>query len=358
MSTTLSNRQLYPDLLRSTSLAKIVLFHFISWPLLTYLPSLGIMFALGGWFMAISLSTRPPTTVVFHRFARLLPTWWAFALLTLIGGFFYARGANVPLEPTFAWLFPYQRVEWKLDNAYSNDAIAVVWYIAAYLWLMMLSPVLLYVYKKLSWFALYIPVFVMLFCSQYFPEHRTVFGQTLFDMLIFGGCWMLGFTKADGTIDKVPRYLVWLNAIVCSACGIFLTYETQTLSSNPAALSVMSFGVAMLLLSFNPDFSRLPSYVKGINRTINKYAVTIYLFHNLAIDASYEVGRYLGAYELAARVGIQHHSALVGDSACFVIMLGLLYVIIKTVGIVETHGWGRAPVVERKLNTRVCSSVG
>lgn len=326
----MDNRQLYPDFLRASSIAKIVVFHFFGWELLTYLPSLGIMFALAGWFVANSLNNNSGPTVIYHRLIRLLPTWWAFALLTLIGGFFYAQGANIPLHPTFAWLFPYQRVTWELDNAYANDAIVVTWYIAAYLSLVVLSPLLLYIYKKLSWVAIFAPVIAIAIYTRFFPYQDTIFGENLYAMLTFGGCWMLGFAKADGSISNIPRYLVWTTAIVCCACGIFLTYDAQSLSSDPVALSVMSFGIAFLLLSWNPDLSSLPSWIKIVTRTINTYAVTIYLFHNILIDVAEEIGGYVGAYNFGSQIG---------SWTCFAILIALIYIVVKTIGIVETHKW-------------------
>jgi hypothetical protein len=326
----MDNRQLYPDFLRSTSIAKIVVFHYFGWQLLTYLPSLGIMFALAGWFVANSLNARSAPTVIYHRLARLLPTWWAFALLTLIAGFFYAQGAGVSLQPTLAWLFPYERAIWGLDNAYANDAVVVTWYIAAYMWLMLLSPLLLYIYRKLSWVAIFAPVIAMTIYSRFHPYQDTVFGENWYAVLTFGGCWMLGFAKADGTIHAVPKYLVWTTTVICCACGILMTREVGSLSSNPVALSVMSFGVAFLLLSINPDLAALPAPAKAVVRTINTYAVTIYLFHNILIDIAQSFGGRIGAYNFGSQIG---------NWSCFVITVALIYLVVKTIGIVETHKW-------------------
>lgn len=334
------DRQLYPDFLRTMSIVRIIVFHFIGWQFLTYIPSLGIMFALGGWFMAVSLNNGQAMDVVFKRLVRLLPTWWAFALLTFVGGFFYAQGAKISLQTTLAWLFPYQQVTWNLDNPYANDAVVVTWYIAAYLWLMLLSPFLLLLYKKLPWVSVYIPVFAMLIYYYFFPGYQqTVLGETFFNVLTFSGCWILGFSKADGTINSIPKYLIYLTTIVCSACGIFLTYKEGALSSNPIALSLMSFGIAMLLLSFNPNLSFLSKFPKGVIRTINTYAVTIYLFHNILIDVSFKFGDYIHAYDIAQYIKLPDHSGTTGNLVCFIILIGLIYISVKTIGIVETHKW-------------------
>lgn len=346
----MTNRQLYPDTLRAVAIARIVVFHFAGWQLLTYFPSLGIMFALAGWFVATSLNAKPALTVIYHRLVRLLPTWWAFVLLTLIGGFFYAKGAGIDLHITPAWLFPYERLTWNLDNAYADDAIVVTWYIAAYLSLVVISPILMYAYKKLSWAAIFAPVIAMIVFTHFRPYQETVFGGNWYNVLTFAGCWMLGFTKADGSINKVPRYLVWLTTIVCVGCGLFLTYDAQSLSSDPIALSVMSFGIAFLLLSLNPNLEfisntswwgrwSLPYWIRDVIRTINTYAVTIYLFHNILIDVAYQIGSRLKVYEVGNVIHAYSQCGRIGNSLCFIILVGLIYIAVKAIGIVETHRW-------------------
>jgi hypothetical protein len=292
------------------------------------------MFALGGWFMALSLKNKSATTVIYDRLVRLLPTWWTFSLFTLIAGFFYSVGAGISLNPSLAWVLPYKTVSWDLDNAYANDATVVTWYIATYLWLMLLSPLLLAAYKKLSWVIVFAPLVGLLLyshTSQFLP-------QSAFDVLVFGGCWMLGFAKADGKLDLLPRYIVYLVAAAFSACGILLTYQEQSLGGNPEAQAIFSFGIAMLLLSFNPNLSFLPNAAKNIIRSINTFAVTIYLFHNILIDAAYKVGDYFYVYEFGnlAHIG---YSGDIGNFMCFIILLFLIFITVKTVGIVETHRW-------------------
>ena len=347
----MDNRQLYPDFLRASAIAKIVVFHFVGWQLLTYIPSLGIMFALAGWFVANSLKSNSGLVVIYHRLVRLLPTWWAFASVTLIAGFFYAKGEGIQLQTTFAWLFPYEKVTWNLDNSYAEDVIVVTWYISAYLTLVLLSPLLMYAYKKLSWVAIFVPVIVMVIYTQFSSYELTVYGENWYQVLMFSGCWMLGFAKADNSINNVPRYVIWTTAIFCVACGIFLTWDTQSLSSNSIALSVMSFGVAFLLLSFNPNLTNMPHWIKAVIRATNTYAVTIYLFHNILIDCAYGIGNYFHVYEIGNYIHAYEYGDNIGQSLCFVILLGLIYVAVKTIGIVETHKW------VQKATTKESSSI-
>lgn len=323
------DRQLYPDTLRAVALARIVLFHFTcwtaGWQLLSYFPSVGIMFALGGWFMAQSLSERGMFTVTAQRLARLMPTWWVFSFLTLLAGFFFASGAGAQFEASRAWFFPYESVSWSLDNEYANAAIVATWYIAAYLCLLGLSPLLMEVYKKLSWIAIFGTLFAMILYSR-FRNHLEL-PEAVYNTLVYGACWMLGYARADGSIFKVPRYLVWLLFAVCAGCGIFLTYETGSLASDDVAVSLMSFGVAFLLLSLNPNLSFLPALIKNVISTMNKSAVTIYLFHNIMIGAAYYISSHLG------------YDSRYEDAIALLILIPLLILTVKTIGRIEQHRW-------------------
>ncbi len=331
------NRQLYPDLLRAAALTRIVLFHFMGWKVLTYFPSLGIMFALGGWFMAVSLNAKSTGTVLIQRLARLLPTWWTFAVLCAAAGLFYTQGAGTELKMNFAWLLPLEKATMNLDNDYANGVTTVTWYIAAYLWFMLASPLLLILYKKLSWLLIAVPLIGLIVYSQLEQTlQETGLGETVFNCLIFGSCWLLGFAKADGTLHKLPKSIVYLVAVLCSGFGIMMTYQAGSLASHPVAQAVMSFGVALLLLSFNPDLSFLPKFAKSTISTMNAGAVTIYLSHNALAEAAYMIcGQVLYGYELGQRIGLPEYGGQIGKSISFLVLAVLIFIAIKTIGLIE-----------------------
>ena len=333
------DRQLYPDALRAVSLLRIVAYHFFSWQLLTYFPSLGIMFALAGLFVAHSLKDRNVVLVVVQRLARLLPIWWTFAFLSLLCAFFYMQGAGETLSPSRLWLFPLEEVSWNVDTTYSNDVTVVTWYIAAYLWFLLFSPLAMELYKRLSWLLVFGPV-AALVGYHHLLEAGLVneLNRTAFNVLTFSGCWMLGFAKADGSLDRLPKYLVYLTAISFSAVGIFWTYGDGTLSENQIALGVTSFGVAMFLLSLNPKLDWLPSWCRWLISLVNARAVTIYLFHNPLIDAAFYVGGQLQVYDLGRSISEQHGSSI-GNLLCFGILAVLLFITVKTIGLVEAKRW-------------------
>jgi len=325
-----SSRQLYPDLLRTGAIFRIVVFHFFSWPFLSYLPSLGIMFALGGWFMANSLDKKQFGEVMLSRLGRLLPVWYGFAATMLLAGYLYSKGAGTELKPSLSWLFPYERVTWNLDNAYANGAIVVTWYISTYLWLLAITPVLLFLYRRLSWLAIFGAVGALIAYAKLWPFQDTIFGETWFDVLCFACCWMLGFARADGKIQALPRYISYLVLASCTAYAIATSYDTGTLEGNPIGYSLMSFGIAFVVLSLNPDLSKIPAAIRGLISTVNNHAVTVYLYHNTAINASFIVGGAIGAYNFGSSVG---------QVTSFLIALCLVYLGIRTVGRVEANRW-------------------
>src|SRR3954462_13270987 len=74
-------RDRYFDTLRAAAIVRVVLFHaFPVAALELVFPSMGVMFALGGSLMAVSVD-RSSATAVRNRVRRLLPALWAMGLI-------------------------------------------------------------------------------------------------------------------------------------------------------------------------------------------------------------------------------------------------------------------------------------
>ena len=68
-------RNRYIDLLRAVAIARVVVYHTSGWTLLSFLPAMSLMFALGGSLMASSLD-RSGARAMGRRLRRLLPSLW------------------------------------------------------------------------------------------------------------------------------------------------------------------------------------------------------------------------------------------------------------------------------------------
>lgn len=167
-------RDRYLDLLRSIALVRVVVYHLFGWAWLTVVfPSMGVMFALAGSLMARSLG-RPALGVIRGRVRRLLPPLWAFSAVAL--ALMFAGGWNVVKDPdnggTWGLIklidyvvpigappFPWHvgSKSGLLEDTWAVQAAGPLWYLRAYLWFVIASPLLLWAFRRVPWATLLAP---------------------------------------------------------------------------------------------------------------------------------------------------------------------------------------------------------
>ncbi|MFD4946955.1 acyltransferase [Streptomyces sp. NPDC058409] len=301
-------RDRYLDLLRCVALVRVVVFHVFGWAWLTVLfPSMGVMFALAGSLMARSLA-RPARDVIRGRLRRLLPPMWAFAsavvpVMFLLGwkpvkeegiGWFIRLGCY--LLPVGAPPYPWENgsPSGLLEESWADQAVGPLWYIRAYLWFVLASPLLLKAFRRMPWPTLLAPIGLTAVTGTGLVTVPGETGEGLVDFAVFGSCWVLGFAHHDGLLKKVPRYLTVSLAAFVMAFGLWwasghLTEEGWNLDEIPLAQATWSFGFCVILLQYAPSWRQLPGRLArwdGLITLTNNRAVTIYLWHNLLITAT------------------------------------------------------------------------
>jgi peptidoglycan/LPS O-acetylase OafA/YrhL len=304
-----SGRDRYLDLLRAVALVRVVVFHIFGWAWLTILfPSMGVMFALAGSLMARSLSKRSPWSVVRGRLRRLLPPMWALALVIVpvmfVMGWKPAREEGLwglvkvvnYIIPIGTPPYPYESGDagGLLDSSWAAQSAGPLWYIRAYLWFVLLSPLLLWAFRKVPWATLLFPVALTAVIGTGVVTVPGEFGGALVDFSVYGACWVLGFAHNDGMFQKIPRYLTVSVAFMTMAFGLWwasghLTEEGWNLDEIPLAQATWSLGFVMILLQYSPSWQKLPGKLAQFDSVItlaNNRAVTIYLWHNLLIMAT------------------------------------------------------------------------
>ncbi|MFF2139141.1 acyltransferase family protein [Streptomyces sp. NPDC058193] len=301
-------RDRYLDLLRAVALVRVVVFHLFGWAWLTVLfPSMGVMFALAGSLMARSLS-RPALSVVRGRLRRLLPPMWAFSLVVVPVMFALSWK---PVREEGLWWFiklgsyllplgspPYPEESGSaggwLELSWADQAAGPLWYIRAYLWFVLASPLLLKAFRKLPWVTLLAPVALTAVIGTGLVTVPGTFGEGLVDFAVFGSCWILGFAHNDGLLKRIPRYLAVSSAAIVMGFGLWwasghLTEEGWNLDEIPLAQATWSLGFCAILLVYAPSWQKLPGRLAGWDGLVtlaNNRAVTIYLWHNLLLMAA------------------------------------------------------------------------
>ncbi|MHC3474203.1 acyltransferase family protein [Streptomyces sp. 7R007] len=304
-------RDRYLDLLRSLALVRVVVYHLFGWAWLTVLfPSMGVMFALAGSLMARSLN-RPAPSVIRGRVRRLLPPLWAFSAVAL--ALMFAGGWNpvkdpdnggtwgvvdlvnyvVPIgAPPYPWHLGSK--SGLLEDTWAVQACGPLWYLRAYLWFVVASPLLLWAFRRVPWATLLAPLALTAVVGTGLVTIPGETGNAVTDFAVYGGCWVLGFAHHEGMLRRVPRYLAVSCSALLMAFGLWwasghLGPDGWDLNDIPLAQATWSFGFVVILLQYAPSWQELPGRLARWDRLVtlsNNRAVTIYLWHNMLIMAT------------------------------------------------------------------------
>ncbi|MFI6489327.1 acyltransferase [Streptomyces sp. NPDC050564] len=304
-------RDRYLDLLRSIALVRVVVYHLFGWAWLTVLfPSMGVMFALAGSLMARSLS-RPALSVIRGRVRRLLPPLWAFSAVALT--MMFAGGWNLTKDPDHGgtwglveminYVVPFGAppFPWHigdkaglLEDTWAVQAVGPLWYLRAYLWFVVASPLLLWAFRRIPWATLFFPLALTVIVGTGIVTIPGETGNTITDFAVYGGCWVLGFAHHEGVLAKVPRYIAISCSTLLMAFGLWwasghLGPDGWDLNDIPLAQATWSFGFVVILLQYSPSWQELPGRLARWDKLVtlsNNRAVTIYLWHNMLIMAT------------------------------------------------------------------------
>ncbi|WP_251142047.1 acyltransferase [Streptomyces sp. McG2] len=358
-------RDRYLDLLRSIALVRVVLYHIFGWAWLTVLfPSMGVMFALAGSLMARSLA-RPAAGVIKSRVRRLLPPMWVFGAL-MLAMFAYAGWNPGQSEGAWGWakLFNYlvpvgaPPYPWSIGDAsglleqtWAVQAAGPLWYLRAYLWFVLASPLLLWAFRRAPWPTMLAPLALTAVVGTGLVKIPGELGNAVTDFTVYAGCWMLGFAHQQGLLREIPRYLAVSLSSLVMAFGLWwasghLGPDGWDLNDIPLAQATWSFGFVTLLLLYSPSWQTLPGRLAKWDPLItlsNNRAVTIYLWHNLLIMATVPLIDLL--YRLPLMDDPQWGNALSTTYSLwmFVLVWPLIGLMVLAVGWVEDLAAKRPP---------------
>jgi peptidoglycan/LPS O-acetylase OafA/YrhL len=303
-------RDRYLDLLRALALLRVMVYHVFGWAWLTVLfPSMGVMFALAGALTARSLQ-RPGGSarkVVASRVRRLLPPLWVFSAV-LLGVLFLGFGWRPEgawgwagmldyLVPVGAPPYPEQvgSESGLLDATWVMEGAGPLWYLRAYLWFVVASPLLLRLFRRAPWPTLLAPLALTGVFGTGLVEIPGETGEVVKDFCVYGGCWILGFAHENGALARVPRYVSVSAASTTMALGLWWASGHQgedrwDLNDIAPAQALWSFGFVVILLVYAPVWTELPGRLRrwdGLVTLANNRAVTVYLWHNLLITLTF-----------------------------------------------------------------------
>ncbi|MET8279577.1 acyltransferase [Micromonospora sp. NPDC005174] len=271
------HRDRYLDLLRTLALGRVVLFHVTGWVWLSLLvPAMGLMFGIAGSLMAASLDRHGPSAVR-RRLRRLLLPLWAFGVITLAVLSFGWRPRGVAGWAELLWWVLPLRVPPVGGPSWAWAFHIGLWYVVTYLWLVLMSPVLLRVLRRWPWPS--IGAATALPIGMHLAEVHTGYF-----VAAYLSCWLLGFAHHDRLLHRVP--LRWYG---CLVGGLAVAGGTWVVTAMVAGVAVdlnhiaggttlWSMALVAVLLRVRPRLvGRVP--LDAVLRFVNARAVTIYLWH-------------------------------------------------------------------------------
>ncbi|RKE22548.1 acyltransferase [Streptomyces sp. TLI_171] len=308
-------RDRYLDLLRALALVRVVLYHNFGWFWLPLLfPSMGVMFALAGSLMTRSLS-RPALGVIRGRLRRLLPPMWLFGAIVITAQVLDGGGPDSSGHPTWWWAKlafwvlplstpPYAEdglhgLHGHLESGWATQLVVPLWYLRAYLWYVLLSPLMLWALRRFPVLTLCAPLAMVIVMNGFLADQDFVYHrvwETANDFATFGSCWILGMAHQEGLLKRIPQYVLPSIAPLIMVAG-FWYLQTRPLDPTqptdieawPIAQAVWSFGFVAMLLHVSPSWEQWPRPLErwnGLVSLLNSRAVSVYLWHVTALVAA------------------------------------------------------------------------
>lgn len=346
-------RDRYIDCLRAVALVRVVVYHTFSWVWLPLVfPSMPIMFALAGSLVASSLdrSRVNPWPVLGRRIRRLLPPVWALGLvavpLMLVVGWTSEadRGLGSPLtwDSLLLWVVPLSEPP---GSAWGYDWSEPLWYLATYLWLLLLSPSLLWLFRRWPLRTLAVPLLAVVAGTAGLWSADDRAGKVALDLATFGACWMLGFAHHDNRIRPISLKVILPTSLVLLAAGLSWALHAPNPVSGPnvddipLADALWGVGAVLLLLRLYPDFGWLAriSWLDKAIAAVNSRAMTIYLWGNPAI---FVAAPLISLFPLTLRLD---DNPVVGPIQYLAVTFALIVVAVFVFGWVEDVAARRRP---------------
>lgn len=325
-----------------------MVFHLFGFAWLSFVfPAMGVMFALGGSLMAASMR-RGAAGAVRGRIRRLLPALWMLGAIAVPAMFWHGWSTDDangrPLYRLAFWVVP---IAEPPGNAWADSATVVLWYLVTYLWLVLLSPLAWRAYRRFPLPTVLLPL-VVLALTQVGPvDVGGPAGDVVVDVATFAACWFVGFAHRAGQLARINAAFVTALAGSCVAAGAAwaMTHPADDGSFNlndiPLAQAVYSLGFVLVALRFPPRMGWL-ARIRPLDAAVtvlNARAVTVYLWHNVAIALAFPLGDALGAWH-------------VGDAGYFGLAVVLLVVAVGGLGWVEDLAAQRRPALLPSRATR------
>jgi len=282
-----TSHNVFLDFVKVLALLRVFLWHATSWAPLTYVASIPVMVLAAGFLFEKSLSRSSVVEVIKSRLWRLLVPFWLFALLAI--SVMAAKDSSLALlslPDVLSWILPLRN---PVGSSWQQGWITEpLWYLRAYLWLLLASPILVKAVKKGPGEVLAVFAIAVIVCEQLFGSNAWAFQ----DFLLYGFFWTLGMILAGRQSLVASRHSFKLGALLALiSAGI---YAVQTPvdgvvnNSHTLHLFVGSSTLAFLWAARKHLEAMASSRLLArASRAVSHNGLTIYLYHAPMLGVAY-----------------------------------------------------------------------
>ena len=337
------------DLLRLVALIGVIIYQWFGWRWTpSAIPFAALTFTIAGALMAASLdrSAAYPWTVLVKRARRVvLPVWGlaavAVPLMTWYGsaaGAGPGTGAAPGWKSMLLWVVPLFEPP---SSAWGTAWTGSLWFVPAYLWLTLISPPLLWCFRKWPLRTAAVPVIglALALSGTWSPNSRL--GEVLLTFALFGGYWLIGFAYHQNRIQTMSWRSVIIVSLILASAGLIGTVRAgditaAQLAGLPVANSLWGAGVVILLLRLYRKSNAWPrsDWVRTALAAVQDRALTIFLWSFPAFSI---------AAALLVRYGFSPQSNAAAIAQRTVVAVGLIMVVVLLLGWLEDLAIGRRP---------------
>lgn len=300
-------RDQFLDALRAIALTRVIVWHTFGVAVLSWIvATMPIMFFVAGTLLYRSLEGRDAVAVLRKRLRRLLVPFWFFGatVLTVTSLVHIRRGAeqtSLEAGQLAAWIFPL--VNPTASGWEAGWASSPLWYLRCYLWILLLSPLLLRAWKLLGYRTLLVAGALTL-AAQAIAD-RTVAGPDSLlwiggDLALYSIFVLLGFANAEGRLAELSNrdLTEWLLIGAAGAAVAWRFFPSADGVANHSYPTLAALGIAWLaaFALLRPAITRVTRVpaIGTLVRWMTGRAMSIYLWHSPSIVGAYALSDAIG----------------------------------------------------------------
>lgn len=296
-------RSPYIDVLRAGAIIRVFLQHTVPLGALTaLLPAMWVMFGLAGYLTAVSLRRGGAGRTVRSRLRRLLPPLWMLGAvgvpLMLVHGWHPFIWTDL-----IPWVFPLVNPP---GSEWGAALVITLWYLRVYLWFVLLSPLLWWLFQRAPVATLLTPLGAAVLLSTVLTLPGSRVADVVWSTAAYGTAWVLGYARESGLLDR----LAWPACLgVAGALGLAALLRA---AADPEGLQdqlvLVLWGTAVVLVALRarPRLAWLASAapLRRAVALLNARAVTVYVWQlPMVALGTWLLGGLAGPPALTAAVG-------------------------------------------------------